>query len=196
MLSSQDPSTRRSINRHRSVMLVASVIAGTSILASGGGVAALSGPAPAEPMGVPLQAQTAPGEPIPLTPLTDLTSLDATVNLSADGSVDGEPTQGELTVELTSNDQNMSQIDVTGSLLGDVVAQIGGQAVSLFRPEVVSVYTMPEGTFAVVTGLFDVCVKLEDSQATEALDQLSPQYLLSILTSSDVARGTLWVTRP
>ena len=104
MMSSQDPSTRRSIIRQRSVMIVASVIAGTSILASSGGVAALSGPAPSEPMGVPLQVQTAPGEPIPLTPLTDLTSLDATVNLSADGSVDGEPTQGDLTVELTSSD--------------------------------------------------------------------------------------------
>ena len=159
-------------------------------MAFGAGAAALSRPAPAEPLGVPLQAQTVPGDPIPLSPLTDLTSLDATVHLSADGTVDGEPTQGDLTVELSSNDQNMSQIDITGSLLGDVVAQVGGQAVSLFRPKSVSIYTMPEGTFAVVTGLLDVCVKLEDSEATEALEQLSPQFLLSTLTSSDVARGT------
>ncbi len=75
-------------------------------------------------------------------------------------------------------------------LLDDIVAQVGGKAVSLFRPKMVSIYTVPEGTFAVVTGLFDVCVKLEDSGATEALDQLSPQFLLSTLTSSDVARGT------
>ena len=84
----------------------------------------------------------------------------------------------------------MSQFDITGSLLGDVVAQVGGKAVSLFRPESVTVYTVPESTFAVVTGLFDGCVKVEDSETTEILAQLSPQFLLSTLTSSDVARGT------
>ena len=86
--------------------------------------------------------------------------------------------------------RTMSQIDITGSLLGDVVAQVGGKAVSLFRPKHVSIYTVPDGTFAVVTGLFDVCARLEDSEATAALEQLSPQFLLSTLTSSDVARGT------
>jgi hypothetical protein len=190
MMSRQDPSTRRSIIRQRSVMMVASVIAGTSILASSAGAAALSRPTPTEPMSVTFQQQAASGDPIPLTPLTDLTSFDATVSISADGTVDGEPTQGDLTVELTSNDQNMSQIDMTGSLLGDVVAQVGGKAVSLFRPKSVSIYTVPEGTFAVVTGLFDVCVKLEDSDVTEVLNQLSPQFLMAILTSTDVARGT------
>ncbi len=186
----QDPSPPNAIARHAPALMVAAVIAGSSILALGAGAAALSRPAPVEPLGVPLQAQAVPGDPIPLSPLTDLTSLEATVHISADGTVDGEPTQGDLTVELSSNDQNMSQIDITGSLLGDVVAQVGGKAVSLFRPKNVGIYTVPEGTFAVVTGLFDVCVRLEDSQATEALEQLSPQFLLSALTSSDVARGT------
>jgi len=189
-MSGQDPSPPNTIARHAPALMVAAVIAGSYILAFGAGAAALSRPTPAEPLGVPLQAQTVPGDPIPLSPLTDLTSLDATVHISADGTVDGEPTQGDLTVELSSNDQNMSQIDITGSLLGDVVAQVGGKAVSLFRPKNVGIYTVPEGTFAVVTGLFDVCVRLEDSGATEALDQLSPKFLLSALTSSDVARGT------
>ncbi len=189
-MSGQDPSPPKAIARHAPALMVAAVIAGSSILAFGPGAAALSRLAPVDQLGAPLQAQTAPGDPIPLSPLTDLSSLDATVHLSADGTVDGEPTQGDLTVELSSNDQNTSQIDLTGSLLGDVVAQVGGKAVSLFRPKSVSIYTMPEGTFAVVTGLLDVCVKLEDSEATEALEQLSPQFLLSTLTSSDVARGT------
>jgi hypothetical protein len=45
--------------------------------------------------------------------------------------VDGEPTRGDLTVELTSNDQNMSQTDITGRLLGKVLSQVGGKAFSL-----------------------------------------------------------------
>ncbi len=189
-MSGQDPSPPKTSARPAPVLMAAVAIAGSSILALGAGAAALSGPAPTELLNVPLLAQTAPGDPIPLSPFTDLTSLDATVHISADGTVDGEPTQGDLTVELSSNDQGMSQIDITGSLLGDVVAQVGGKAVSLFRPKNVSIYTVPEGTFAVVTGLFDVCARLEDSEATGALEQLSPQFLLSTLTSSDVARGT------
>ena len=35
-----------------------------------------------------------------------------------------------------------------------------------------------------------MCVKPDDSQATEVLEQLSPQVLMDILTGSDVARGT------
>jgi hypothetical protein len=136
------------------------------------------------------QQETPVGEPIPLTPLSGLTSLDATVDITVNGTVNGEPTQGDLTAELTSNDQGMSQIDVTGSLLGDIVAQVGGSAVSLFRPKHVSIYTVPEGTYVVVGGFFDVCIKPDDSQATQALEQLSPQGLMTILTSSDVARGT------
>ena len=189
-MSSHDLSRPRPIRRWSSALIAGAVLAGASTLAVSTGSVALTRPAPAAPTDVTFQQQAAPGEPIPLTPLTDLTSLEATVKISADGTVDGEPTQGDLTVELSSNDQNMSQIDITGSLLGDVAAQVGGKAVSLFRPKSVSIYTMPEGTFAVVTGLLDVCVKLEDSGATEALEQLSPRFLLSTLTSSDVARGT------
>ena len=189
-MSGQAPLPPKAVARRAPTLMVAAVIAASSILAFGASAAALSRPAPEDPLSAPLRAEAVSGDPIPLSPLTDLTSLDATVHLSADGTVDGEPTQGDLTVELSSTDQNTSQIDITGSLLGDVVAQVGGKAVSLFRPKSVSIYTMPEGTFAVVTGLLDVCVKLEDSGATEALEQLSPQFLLSTLTSSDVARGT------
>jgi hypothetical protein len=135
------------------------------------------------------QQPSVPGDPIPLTPLTGLTSLDASVEITVDGSVGGEPTQGDLTARLTSNAQGQSQIDVTGSLLGDVVAQVGGSAVRLFRPDKVSLYAVPEGTYAVVSGLVDMCVKPEDSEATEALARLSPQELLAAVTGSDVARG-------
>jgi hypothetical protein len=130
-------------------------------------------------------------EPIPLTSLGDLTSLDASVTLTADGELRGEPMAGDLTVQLTSNDQHMSRIDITGSLLGPVAAQVGGKLVGLFRPRAVSVYTVEDGTYIVVSGLTDVCVKPSDNAATEALGQLSPQSLMALLTSSDVARGTL-----
>jgi hypothetical protein len=186
----QDLTATIRIDGHAPALMGAALVVAISILATGVDAAAVSGPTPVEPPAMAFQQQASPGEPIPLSPLTDLTSFDATVVIEADGTVDGEPTQGDLTVELTTNDQAMSRFDITGSLLGDVVAQVGGKAVSLFRPKSVSVYTVPEGTFAVVTGLFDVCVKVDDPEATEILDQLSPQFLLSTLTSSDVARGT------
>jgi hypothetical protein len=131
------------------------------------------------------------GEPIPLTPLTSLGALEAVATITVDGTVNGEPTQGDLTVKLTNTDQMVSQIDVTGSLLGDVVAQVGGSAVKLFRPNQVSVFGVSEGTYIVVKGCIDVCVKPEDSEATATLEQLSPQGMMDILTGSDVARGTL-----
>ena len=79
---------------------------------------------------------------------------------------------------------------MTGSLLGDVVAQVGGSA-GRFRPKKVSVYSVPEGTYVVLDALIDVCVRPTDPQATASLEQLSPQALMAILTGSDVARGTL-----
>jgi hypothetical protein len=132
----------------------------------------------------------ATGEPISLAPLTDLTSIEATATITVDGMADGEPTSGELTADLV-NGPDGTQIVASGSLLGDIVAQIGGSAVSLFRPKQVSVYQVPEGSYAVVSGLFDVCVQPADPQTVAALQELSPQSLLATLTSSDVARGTL-----
>ena len=176
-MARQDPSPPRPTKRHRTALIMAAVFASTSIMAAGAGPAAGASVAAAE------------SEPIPLTPLTNLTALDATVTINVDGTANGKPTQGDLTAQLTSTDQGTSRIDVTGSLLGDVVAQVGGSAVKLFRPKQVSVYAVPDGTYIVVDGLFDICVKPDDSQATEALEQLSPQSLMDILTGSDVARG-------
>ena len=159
-------------------------------LAIGATSFARSGATVPEPTSVTFQQQASPGAPIPITPLTGVTSLDATVVINVDGTVDGKPTTGDLTAKLTTNDQAMSQIDVTGSLLGEVVAKVGGAAVKLFRPSKVSVYGVPAGAYVVVSGFLDVCVQAKDPSSTAALDQLSPQGLMTILTSSDVARGT------
>jgi hypothetical protein len=136
-------------------------------------------------------AAAAEPEPIPLTPLTGITSLDATVTITAAGTVDGEAAQGDLTAQLSTNDQGSSRIEVTGSLLGEVVSRVGGLGIKLFRPSRLTVYRVPEGTFVVLGGLIDMCVEQQDTSATAALDQLSPQALMGTLTDSDVARGTL-----
>lgn len=188
-MSNQHAAPSRRIALHLTA-LMAAAIAGTGILAAGAVTAARAGPEGRVAASGTFLQPASPGEPIPITPLTGVTSLDATVVITADGTVDGKPTTGDLTAQLTTNDQAMSQIDVTGSLLGDVVAKVGGAAVKLFRPSKASVYVVPDGTYVVISGFFDVCVKAEDSTATAALDQLSPQGLMTILTSSDVARGT------
>ena len=100
-----------------------------------------------------------PGDPIPLKTIDGLTSLNATVNIQVNGLIDGKRAQGELEAELTSNDKNQSKISVTGPLLGDIVAQVGGSLVSLFTPKAVDIYKTPEGTFIVLNGFFPVCVK-------------------------------------
>jgi hypothetical protein len=53
------------------------------------------------------------------------------------------------------------------------------------------VYRVPEGSFIVLSGLFDMCMQPQDPAAASALDELSPQTLMTTLTSSDVAHGTL-----
>ncbi len=146
----------------------------------------------AEPTETPSPTPTsAADDVIPLKSLADLTSLNGTVKISVDGTLKGEPAQGDLLAQLTTNNQKQSQIVVTGPLLGEVIAQFGGAAVSLFQPSQATVYKVPEGTYVVVSGLFDLCVKPKDSQATAQLDQLGPQGLMSMLTDSDVARGKL-----
>jgi hypothetical protein len=132
-----------------------------------------------------------PGEIIPLKPITDLTSLNATVKIDVNGLINGKRAQGDLNAVLTTNDQNKSQITVTGSLLGDITAQVGGSLVGLFTPSKVDIYKVPTGTYIVINGLFPICVKTETAKTTEPLDDMSPQSLLSMLTSSDVARGKL-----
>ena len=145
----------------------------------------------------PFAAQVAPtasptptaGDVIPIKPVTDLTSLNATVKLDVNGLINGKRAQGALTVLVATNDQGKSKATISGSLLGDIVAQVGGSAVALFTPSQVDVYKVPQGTFVVVDGLFPICVKPKAADATKSFDDLSPQGLLSILTSSDVARG-------
>ena len=157
---------------------------------------AITAPVYSRPTLLGLLAQTStatppPGEVIPLKPITELTSLDATVNIDVNGLIDNERAQGDLTAELTTNDQGESQITVTGPLLGDLAAQVGGSLVGLFTPSSVEIYKVPEGTYVVVNSLFPVCVKPKAANATQELDDMSPQGLLSMLTSSDVARGQL-----
>ena len=60
-----------------------------------------------------------------------------------------------------------------------------------FSPSKVDIYKVPDGTYIVINGLFPVCVKPADPKASAALDEMSPQSLLKMLTSSDVARGKL-----
>lgn len=132
-----------------------------------------------------------PGTAIPLKSIAGLTSLNATIKLNVDGLINGKRTQGDLNAVLTTSGPGKSRITLTGSLLGELAAQVGGSLVGLFTPSSVDIYKVPTGTYVVVNGLFPVCVKPTNSQATAALDEMSPQSLLTMLTSTDVARGKL-----
>ncbi|MGW8251417.1 MAG: hypothetical protein ACWGO1_12300 [Anaerolineales bacterium] len=132
-----------------------------------------------------------PGEIIPLKPISGLTSLNATVEINVNGLIDGKRTQGDLNAVLTTNDQNESKVTVTGSLLGEIAAQVGGSVVGLFTPSSVDIYKVPEGTYIVANSLFPVCIKPKTDKVPAELDDVSPQSLLGMLTSSDVARGVL-----
>ena len=130
----------------------------------------------------------APLERITLSALADVSSLDATVTITADGTLGGQAMQGDLTADLSSDSQAQSRIDITGSLLGPVATKVGGSVVGLFRPSKVSVLTT-DATYIVVSGLTDICVKPSDPSSTAALTQLSPQGLMTTLTSSDQPIG-------
>jgi hypothetical protein len=131
------------------------------------------------------------GQTIPLKPIDDLTSLNATVKINVNGLINGERAQGDLNAVVTTNDQEESKVTVTGSLLGEIAAQVGGSVVGLFTPSSVDLYKVPEGTYIVANSFIPVCVKPEADKIPEELDDVSPQSLLSMLTSSDVARGVL-----
>ena len=130
-----------------------------------------------------------PGDVIPLKSIAGLSSLTAQVTIDVNGLIDGERAKGDLNAVVATNDQDESRITVTGSLLGDIAAQVGGSLVGLFTPSSVDIYKVPEGNYIVVNSLIPVCVKPADSAATGVLEDMSPQSLLSMLTSSDVARG-------
>jgi hypothetical protein len=130
-----------------------------------------------------------PGDPIPLQSLAGLKSLNATVKLSVNGEINGERTQGELNGVLASNDQKKSKVTVSGGLLGQLAAQVGGSLVGLFTPSKVDLYRVPDGTYIVVNGIFPMCIKPKALNATSSLDDISPKSLLTMLTANDVARG-------
>jgi hypothetical protein len=131
-----------------------------------------------------------PGEAIPLKPMTDITSLNAKVRIDVNGLIDGERAQGDLNAVLTTNDQQESKVTVTGSLLGEIAAQVGGSLLGLFTPSSVDIYKVPEGTYLVANSLIPICILPKADKIPEELEDVSPQNLLSMLTSSDVARGT------
>ncbi len=129
------------------------------------------------------------GDPIPMKPLTDLTSFESTVRLDVNGLIDGERTKGDLTAKVVVADKTKSRVTVTGSLLGPIVARVGGSLVSLVTPSSVDLFKMPDGAYITIGGFIPVCVKPKALNATEALDDLSPQNLLALLTDPEVARG-------
>lgn len=138
-----------------------------------------------------LQAPAAPGDPIPLESLANLKSLNATVKLDVNGVINDKRAKDSLNVVLATNDQGHSKISVKGGLLGPIAAQVGGSALGLFTPSSVDIYRVPEGAFIVANSLVPICIKPKGTEAADALDQLSPQTLLNMLTGSDVARGKL-----
>ena len=78
---------------------------------------------------------------------------------------------------------------MSGSLLGDIPAQVGGSVLGLFTPSKVDLNKVPEGAYVAVGGLVPLCIKPDTSKATAALDELSPSSMMNMLTGSDVARG-------
>ena len=138
----------------------------------------------------PVSAPTpAPGDPIPLKSIDGLNSLNATVKLDVNGKIDGKKTKGDLNALLASNDQKKSQVTVSGSLLGQIAAQVGGSVLGMFTPSKVDLYKVPDGAYIAVDSLVPICVKPDTSDATAALDELSPSSMMNMLTNSDVARG-------
>ena len=137
-----------------------------------------------------LTATPPPGDPIPLKPLSGLTSLDAEVKIKVNGLINGERAQGDLNAKLTTNSQKQSKVTVTGPLLGQIAAQVGGSLVGLFTPSSVDLYKMPEGVYIVANSLIPLCVKPAADSIPSTLEDVSPQSLLGMLTNPEVARGT------
>jgi hypothetical protein len=84
-----------------------------------------------------------------------------------------------------------SKVTVSGPLLGELAAEVGGSLVGLFTPSKVDLYKTPAGAYVVIGGLVPVCVKPKALNDTETLDDLNPQSLMTMLTNPEVARGEL-----
>ena len=171
------------------IVMIGLVIALALVLGAAGVAAPTLSTVTLSALAAPTKSPTPPSDAIPLKPISDLKSLNATVELNVNGLIDGERAQGDLTGLLTANDQKKSKITISGSLLGDIAAQVGGSLVGLFTPSKVDLYKVPDGAFVVLGGLLPVCIKPDVPKATETLDEMSPASLLSMLTNSDVARG-------
>ncbi len=140
----------------------------------------------------PLAATTpVPGDPIPLQSIAKLNSLNGNVTLDVNGLIDGERTQGQLNGALNVSDPNTSKITISGPLLGPLATKVGGSMVGLFTPSKVELFKTPQGAFVSVPSLIPICIKPQALNATDTLDATSPQALMTLLTSSDVARGKL-----
>jgi hypothetical protein len=127
---------------------------------------------------------------IPLNPFTGFDSLEAMVVLNVNGLIKSKPAQGALEGLLAINGSRR-RVSVSGSLLGEIAAQIGGTMVGLFTPTSVDLYHVPEGAYIVINGFFPVCVKPNASKTIAVLEEMSPESLLAMLTRDDVARGRL-----
>ncbi len=130
------------------------------------------------------------GDYIPLRSIADLNSLDGTVALAVNGLINRRRQEGTLNGLVTLNGPR-KKVSVSGTLLGEIAAQIGGSLVGLFTPANVDLYQVPEGSFFVIGGFLPICVKPDAPQVTAVLDDMSPESLLIMLTSSDVAHGRL-----
>ena len=128
-------------------------------------------------------------QPIPLNPISDFSSLEATVTLQVDGSINGRPARGGLNGLLVV-DGPRSRITISGSLLGEIAAQVGGSLIGLFTPASVDLFKMPDGPYVSINGFMPICVKPQSVKATAVLDEMSPESLMAMLTSPDVARGS------
>lgn len=139
----------------------------------------------------PAAATPVPGARIPLQSIANLNSLTGAVTLDVNGLIDGERTQGQLNAQLTVSDPQTSRITISGPLLGPIATRVGGSMVGLFTPSRVDVFKTPQGVYIAVPGLIPLCVKPQALNAADALEATSPAGLMGMLTSSDVARGTL-----
>ncbi len=129
-------------------------------------------------------------QPIPLTGIEQLDSFEAIVALAVNGLAGDERTQGDLRGVMVVNGAS-SKVTVSGSLLGEIAAQIGGSLIGLFTPASVDLYKVPGSAYIVISGMFAMCIKPNAPKAIAVLDEMSPESLLMLLTSSDVARGQL-----
>ncbi len=125
---------------------------------------------------------------IPLKGIEQLDSFEAVVALEVNGLVGNERTQGNLKGVMSVNGMS-SKVTVSGSLLGEIAAQVGGSLIGLFTPASVDLYKVPGSAYIVVSGMFAMCIKPNAPKAIAVLDEMSPESLLMLLTSSDVARG-------